>query len=38
MRRSEVLHLVVTTPGTLRIERGTSLPPVTSAAIPMGYG
>ena len=34
---SEVLHLVVTTPGTLRIERGTSLPPVASAAIPMGY-
>ena len=35
---SEVLYAVVTTPGTLRIERGTSLPPVSSAAIPMGYG
>jgi hypothetical protein len=31
---SEVLSSVVTTPGTLRVERGTSLPPVVSAALP----
>ena len=32
---SAVLHALVTTPGTLRVERGTSLPPVVSAAFPV---
>ena len=35
---SEVLQSVVTTPGILRVERGTGLPPVANAAIPMGFG
>jgi hypothetical protein len=35
---SDVLHALVTTPGTLRIERGTTLPPVSAAAQPVGFG
>jgi hypothetical protein len=35
---SEVFHSVTTTPGILRVERGTGLPPVANAAIPMGFG
>jgi hypothetical protein len=35
---SEVLYAVVTTPGVLRVQRGTSLPPVASAAFPVASG
>ena len=35
---SEVLYSVVTTPGVLRIQGGTSLPPVASAALPVAAG
>ena len=35
---SQVLHALVTTPGTLRIERGTTLPPTAFAAQPVGFG
>lgn len=35
---SAVLSSVVTTPGILRIERGTTLPAVASAALALGYG
>jgi hypothetical protein len=35
---SAVLSSVVSTPGVLRIERGTSLPPVQAAAQPVGFG
>ena len=35
---SEVLSSVVTTPGTLRIQGGTSMPPVSSAALPVASG
>ena len=35
---SEVLHSVVTTPGVLRVQGGTGLPPVASAAFPVASG
>jgi hypothetical protein len=35
---SEVLYSVVTTPGVLRVQSGTSLPPVSSAAFPVASG
>jgi hypothetical protein len=35
---SEVLHAVVTTPGVLRVQAGTGLPPVASAAFPVASG
>ena len=35
---SEVLHAVVTTPGVLRVQGGTGLPPVVSAAFPVASG
>ena len=35
---SQVLHSVVTTPGVLRVERGTTLPPTAFAAQPVGFG
>jgi len=35
---SDVLHAVVTTPGVLRVQAGTSLPPVASAALPVASG
>ena len=35
---SEVLSSVVTTPGTLKIQGGTSLPSVSSAALPVASG
>jgi hypothetical protein len=33
-----VLHAVVTTPGVLRVQGGTGLPPVSSAALPVASG
>ena len=35
---SEVLFAVVTTPGILRVQGGTGLPPVASAALPVAAG
>ena len=35
---SEVLYSVVTTPGTLKVQGGTSLPAVSSAALPVASG
>ena len=35
---SDVLHAVVTTPGVLRVQGGTGLPPVASAAFPVAAG
>jgi hypothetical protein len=35
---SEVLYSVVTTPGVLRVQGGTSLPPVSAAAFPVASG
>ena len=35
---SDVLHAVVSTPGVLRIQGGTGLPPVASAALPVASG
>jgi hypothetical protein len=35
---SEVLYSVVTTPGILKVQGGTSLPPVASAALPVAGG
>ena len=35
---SEVLSSVVTTPGILRIQAATTLPPVASAALPVASG
>ena len=35
---SEVLYAVVTTPGVLRVQGGTGLPPVSSAALPVAAG
>ncbi len=35
---SEVLYSVVTTPGVLRVQAGTGLPPVASAAFPVASG
>ena len=35
---SEVLSSVVSTPGTLKVQGGTSLPPVSSAALPVASG
>ncbi len=35
---SQVLHLVTTTPGVLRVQAGTGLPPVASAALPVAAG
>lgn len=35
---SQPLYAATTTPGILRVERGTGLPPVQNAAIPMGFG
>ena len=32
---SEVLYQCVTTPGVLKVQGGTSLPPVASAALPV---
>lgn len=34
---SQPIYAATTTPGVLRVERGTSLPAVTSAAQPVGY-
>ena len=35
---SQVLHAVVTTPGVLKVQGGTTLPPVASAALPVASG
>ena len=35
---SEVLHAVVTTPGVLKVQAGTSLPPTSLAAFPVASG
>ena len=35
---SEVLHSVVTTPGVLKVQQGTSLPPVSMSAFPVSAG
>ena len=35
---SEVLHAVMTTPGVLRVQGGTGMPPVASAALPVASG
>jgi hypothetical protein len=35
---SEVLYAVTTTPGVLRVQAGTGLPPVSSAALPVASG
>jgi hypothetical protein len=35
---SEILHLVTTTPGVLRVQAGTGLPPVAMAAFPVASG
>ena len=35
---SEVLHAVTTTPGVVRVQGGTGMPPVSSAAFPVASG